>query len=399
MVNEIVADGFVAVVHNMACDTWCWQSMQVLVVIELQGNHPSSGLLQGQSWFGITARYNRGMALSWQYVMCTATVWIVTSGLLMVCQGIKLDECLAAMFVWLLQCCHSVRTNLLALLAWCNKALILDIKDVSCCRLQYLSMMQGVSRFEFEIQYKEGTSNLATDPLSRKEGAELLTLILGNAGIDLLEYIQLAWKQDSNLKVNITNLKKYPSSHDKYSRVRDELRRKGKSMFGFDQNIKESILEWLHSSALGGHYDRDMANSRVNSIFYWKGTTKDIINFFRNCGTCQKNKSDLAAYPGLLQPLPIRNKKWTHISMYFVERIPNSAVKHVILVVVDRLKTHFMALSHPYTALDVAQLFLDNVVKLHGLLEITIGDKDPIFPSKFWHAFLTIRVALHKSTA
>lgn len=76
-------------------------------------------------------------------------------------------------------------------------------------------------------------------------------------------------------------------------------------MFGFDQNIKESILEWLHSSALGGHYGRDMANSRVKSIFYWKGTTKDIINFFRNCGTCQKNKSDLAAYPGLLQPLPI----------------------------------------------------------------------------------------------
>lgn len=96
--------------------------------------------------------------------------------------------------------------------------------------------------------------------------------------------------------------------------------------------------------------------------------TKDILNFVKNCGVFQKNKPALAAYPSLLQPLSILNQIWTDISMDFVEGLPNSAEKQVILVVVDMLRKYstFIALSHPYTALDVAQVFMDNVFKLHG---------------------------------
>nr|GEV48449.1 reverse transcriptase [Tanacetum cinerariifolium]GEV70891.1 reverse transcriptase [Tanacetum cinerariifolium] len=37
---------------------------------------------------------------------------------------------------------------------------------------------------------------------------------------------------------------------------------------------------------------------------------------------------------------------------------------------------HFIALQHPFTASTIAQVFLDNVYKLHGLLEAIISDRD-----------------------
>jgi len=71
----------------------------------------------------------------------------------------------------------------------------------------------------------------------------------------------------------------------------------------------------------------------------------------------------------------------------------------VIFVVVDRLSkaAHFMALSHPYSAADVAQSFLDHVFKLHGFQNSITSDRDSIFLSQFWQdlmAFQGVQVQL-----
>lgn len=129
---------------------------------------------------------------------------------------------------------------------------------------------------------------------------------------------------------------------------------------------------------------------------------QDIVKYVQQCANCQRNKHDNLPYPGLLQPLPIPTQVWTHINMDFLECLPISDGCDAILVVVDRLSKmgHFMALSHPFTARDVAQSFIDNVFKLHGVPATITSNRDKLFTSLFWKEFFKlIGTKLQYSTA
>ena len=89
------------------------------------------------------------------------------------------------------------------------------------------------------------------------------------------------------------------------------------------------------------------------------------------------------------------------ISMDFVEGLPKSEGKDVILVVVDRLTKfgHFLSLTHPFLAQKVVGVFLDSVIKLHGVPKTIVSDRDKIFTNSFWQElFKKLGVGLHLST-
>lgn len=51
----------------------------------------------------------------------------------------------------------------------------------------------------------------------------------------------------------------------------------------------------------------------------------------------------------------------------------------------DRLTkfAHFLSLTHPFFTQEMAQLFLDAVVKIHGVPKTILLDRDKIFTSTF----------------
>lgn len=106
----------------------------------------------------------------------------------------------------------------------------------------------------------------------------------------------------------------------------------------------------------------------------------------QECSICQQAKYEHVKLPGLLEPLPMPTQAWAVVSMDFIEGLPISNHYDVIMVVIDKLTkyAHFLPLSHPFIALQVAQAYIHNIYKLHGLPQSIISDRDKIFTSDVW---------------
>lgn len=202
----------------------------------------------------------------------------------------------------------------------------------------------------------------------------------------LYDKVRDSWLLDDQLQQLIKSLEHDPLSNSKYTWQHHLLKRKGKLVVGADRGVREDLLQFFHADAIGGHSGMNPTYKRLASFFYWKGMERDVRNYVRQCTTCQHFKLELGASPGLLQPSPIPDHVWFELSMDFISGLRKSYSKTTILVVVDCLSkaAHFMALKHPFTAVDVASVFVDNVVKLHGFPKSIVLDCDPIFCGKFW---------------
>lgn len=56
-----------------------------------------------------------------------------------------------------------------------------------------------------------------------------------------------------------------------------------------------------------------------------------------------------------------------------------------IMMVVNRMTkyAHFITVSHPYTTKDIANLFINEIVRLHGFLSSIVSNMDKVFLSNF----------------
>ena len=223
---------------------------------------------------------------------------------------------------------------------------------------------------QYSIQYNAGQLNRAADALSRRDHPdEVSAMALSVCKPVWLEAISSSYHEDLSAKTLMTQLAVDPTSEPDYQLQGGILRFKGRVWVGSHEETQLQIIRALHASAAGGHSGFHATYNRVKRLFAWKGSKQQLKTFVQQCLVCQRAKTERSSPAGLLQPLPIPQRPWAVISLDFIEGLPKSGGYNAILVVVDKFSkyAHFIPLTHPFTALDVAKVFMQEIFKLHGL--------------------------------
>ena len=167
--------------------------------------------------------------------------------------------------------------------------------------------------------------------------------------------------------------------------------------------IKKEIMEEAHSSAYVMHPGSTKMYPTLREHYWWNGMKKEIASFVSRCLTCQQVKAEHQKPVGKIQPLSIPVWKWDKITMDFVTGLPRTQRQHdAIWVIIDRLteSAHFLPINVEDSLEKLAQLYVDEIVRLHGVPVSIVSDRDPRFTSRFWSSLQdAMGTRLHFSTA
>jgi hypothetical protein len=266
-----------------------------------------------------------------------------------------------------------------------------DQKSLRSLMDQYLQtpeQQQWLHKFlgyDYVIEYKPGKENLAADALSR-----LMSLLWSVPLCQLIPIIKEGLVADTTWKEVIDKCIQQGNTHLHYAFREGILYWKGRMVVPQYKELTQQILFEFHSSLIGGHAGFTRTMARIKAQFYWPSMKKDILHYVQTCIICQQAKASNTLSAGLLQPLPIPAQVWEDVAMDFITGLPMSYGYTTILVVIDRLTkyTHFFPMKSDYSSKSVAEIFMNNIVKLHGMPKSIVSDRDKVFTSSYWqHLF------------
>ncbi|KAA3469696.1 DNA/RNA polymerases superfamily protein [Gossypium australe] len=145
-----------------------------------------------------------------------------------------------------------------------------------------------------------------------------------------------------------------------------------------NDELIQKILSEAHSGCLTIHPGSTEMYNDLRKWYWWPSMKKDISEFVSKCLICQHVKAEHQVPLGLVQPIMVSEWEWDRIIMDFVTGLPlTPKKKDAVWVVVDRLtkSAHFIPL---------VELYVSEIVRLHGVPLPIILDRDPRFTSRFW---------------
>ena len=230
------------------------------------------------------------------------------------------------------------------------------------------------SRFNLIISYRPGSKNIKPDSLSRlystdqSETPEPVLPASCTVGVvtwEITDLINSALASEPDPGNGPPNKTYVPSS------------------------VRSRLIQWMHNAKFAAHPGVSRTINLISRRFWWPTLHRDVKEYVLACSTCARNKSTHQPPSGLLHPLPIPSRPWSHIAIDFVTGLPISRGMSTILTIVDRFSKscHLVPLRKLPTAFQTAQLLIKHVFRLHGIPQEILSDRGPQFISQVWKAF------------
>ena len=270
---------------------------------------------------------------------------------------------------------HFLEGGALPFLVWTDHKNLEYIKSAKRLNSRQARWSLFFSRFNFTLSYRPGSKNVKPDALSRIYSPEKETLppepilppelIVGAALFDVESQVLRAQSREPGPGNGPSNCLFVPTS------------------------VRPEVLTWGHGSRLVCHPGVDRTLAFIKRRFWWPSMKEDVAKFVAACDTCARSKHSNRPPAGLLRPLPVPHRPWSHIALDFVTGLPVSEGNTCILTVVDRFSkaVHFIPLTKLPTAKETAELLITHVFKIHGLPQDIVSDRGPQFSAQFWKAF------------
>ena len=128
------------------------------------------------------------------------------------------------------------------------------------------------------------------------------------------------------------------------------------------------IIKSLHDTPAYGHPGITRTIDFVERSYWWPGLRRDVAEYVRGCGECQRHKVNNRPTKAPLQPIyPHKNATpFEVVALDFITKLPLSDGYDSILTITDQgctKMTHFVPCNEAITAEETARVFLEAVVR------------------------------------
>ncbi|KAA0061818.1 pol protein [Cucumis melo var. makuwa] len=251
-------------------------------------------------------------------------------------------------------------------------------------------LLELVKDYDCEVLYHPGKANVVANALSRKvaHSAALITKqapllrdferaeIAVSVGEVASQLAQLIVQPTLRQRIIVAQLND-PYLVEKHLLVEaeqgedfsissdDGLTFDGRLCVPEDSAVKIELLTEAHSSPFTMHPISTKMYQDLRRAYWWRNMKREVADFVSRYLVCLQVKAPRQKPVGTARTL----KGYT-----------------VIWVVFDRLtkSTHFIPGKSTYTASKWGQLYMTEIVRLHGVPVSIISDRDARFKSKFW---------------